>query len=128
MDLHSDDRYLTRDLPRIKEQGLWYPILVYPVKPNWWSENYENWRNKDNPHIFEPVVIGNLIFAIKIGNNRYQCAKHLGYDSMDAIFLTTAIECVKLAKWFVQCEPLNNVDAVPYMDLLDYTDVLKDWK
>lgn len=120
MDIHADDRYLTRDLPRIKEHGLWYPILVYRIDPNWWHGPYSKWRPK---HLFHPDPVVNedgYIWGVKMGSNRYQCATHMNYDSIDAIMCEDADECVKIGRWFAQCDPLHNPNAPPYMGLFDY--------
>lgn len=66
----------------------------------------------------------NRFWAIKVGTNRYQCAVHLGYDAVDAIICEDANECVKLGKWFAQCDPLNNIHSIPYMGLFDYEHLL----
>jgi len=55
-----------------------------------------------------------------MGSNRYQSAVHLGYDAIDIILCNDANECVKLGKWFAQCNPLNNINSLPYMELYDY--------
>jgi len=106
MDLHADNRFLTRDLPSIRDNGMWYPVLAYWVTEEWWRGPYENWRPKMNP-VAMPTIIDGMILALKIGNNRYQCANHLGYTSIDGMIMSDANECVKLGRWFDQCDPLH---------------------
>ena len=120
MDLHKDERWLTRDLPRIERDGLWYPIMLYRVTEEWWNGGFKNWRPKSS-HYVDPIVNEDgLVWAIKMGSNRYQCAKHLGYESIDAIMFDHSDDCVKLAAWHRDCDPLNNVNAQPYQGLFQY--------
>jgi len=121
MDIHRDDRYLTRDLPRIQQQGLWYPLLVYYIDPNWWNNVFVKHRSAQC-RWDEPTVVDDKIWAVKMGSNRYQCAKHLGYDAVDVIICEDANCCVKLGKWFAQCDPLNT--SMPYKGLFDYGHLL----
>ena len=123
MDLHSDERWCTRDLPRIVEYGLWYPLALYKVTPAWWHGSFAKWRPKNNRYI-EPVVNEDgLIWAIKMGSNRYQCAVHLGYNTIDAIMFDNPNDCIKLTVWFRECDPLNNKDA-PYTGAYEYKNVI----
>jgi len=126
MDVHGDDRYLTRDLPRIQSQGLWYPILVYTVTESWWYNKYLQWRPKSLKPVEPKIDKDGNILAIKMGSNRYQCARALGYESMDTIVCENSDECVKLGKWYAQCDPLNNINAVEYQGLFDYTDYIRE--
>lgn len=120
MDLHRDNRYLTRDLPRIKKDGLWYPLLVYRADPDWWNNTWVNHRSVQCTYIDPRIANDGFIWAIKMGSNRYQTAMHLGYNAIDIILCDDANECVKLGKWFAQCNPLNNINSLPYMGLYDY--------
>lgn len=124
MDIHSDNRYLTRDLPRIKSQGLWYPLLVYKVNPNWWNNIFV--KHRPAKCLWQDPVVNSdgYIWAVKMGSNRYQCARDLNYDAVDVIICNDANECVKIGKWFAQCDPLNNTNSLPYMDLFDYEHLL----
>lgn len=125
MDMHNDERWQTRDLPRIERDGLWYPILLYRVHPNWWQNYYTKWRSKDC-HYIDPIVNKDgYIWAIKIGCNRYQCALHLGYETIDAIMFDNSDECIKLGIWLRECDPLNNKAAPPYTGAYGYDDVLQ---
>ena len=124
MDLHLDDRYLTRDLPRIQQDGLWYPLLVYHADFIWWNTVWKKHRSAQCRYV-DPVVNNDgTVWAVKMGSNRYQTAVHLGYDAVDVIVCKDADECVKIGKWFAQCDPLNNKNSLPYMDLYDYEHLL----
>lgn len=120
MDLHNDERWLTRDLPRIERNGLWYPIMLYKVTPDWWNTKFVSWRPKGCYYIDPIVNEDEMIWAIKMGSNRYQCAQHLGYESIDAIMFDHSDDCVKLAVWHRDCDPLNNTNAQPYQGLFQY--------
>ena len=124
MDLHLDNRYLTRDLPRIKNDGLWYPLLVYCADPNWWNKIWVKHRSVQCRYVAPCITEDGSIWAIKMGSNRYQSAVQLGYDVIDIILCKDANECVKLGKWFAQCDPLNNTSSLPYMGLYDYGHLL----
>lgn len=120
MDVHGDDRYLTRDLPRIRSQGLWYPLLVYSVTEHWWHNKYLSWRPKSLKPVIPTVDRDGKILAVKMGSNRYQCARDLGYEAVDIIVCNSSDECVKLGKWYAQCDPLNNINPIEYQGLFDY--------
>lgn len=124
MDLHNDDRYLTRDLPSIQKHGLWYPILVYRADPRWWNEKWVRHRSAQCRYVDPCINDDGFIWAIKMGSNRYQSALYLGYDAMSVIMCNDANECVKIGKWFAQCDPLNNTNSLPYMGLYDYEHLL----
>jgi hypothetical protein len=40
------------------------------------------------------------------------------------IICKDANECVKIGKWFAQCDPLNNKNSLPYLGLYDYEHLL----
>lgn len=124
MDLHLDNRYLTRDLPNIKRNGLWYPLLVYRADPIWWNNTWVKHRSAQCRYVDPIVNSDGTIWAVKMGSNRYQTAVHLGYNAVDVIVCDNADECVKIGKWFAQCNPLNNNSTLPYMGLYDYEHLL----
>ena len=124
MDLHLDDRYLHRDLPRIQQHGLWYPLLVYRADPVWWNTVWVKHRSAQCRYTTPVINSDNTIWAVKMGSNRYQTAVHLGYDAVDVITCKDADECVKIGKWFAQCDPLNNPSSLPYLGLYDYEHLL----
>lgn len=120
MDLHSDNRWQIRDLPSVITNGLWYPIALYKVTPEWWNGPFTKWRPKVNNYIDPVVNEDGLIWAVKMGSNRYQCAVHLGYDTIDAIMFDHPDDCVKLTVWFRECDPLNNKNAPAYTGAYGY--------
>lgn len=122
MDTHSDLRWKTRDLPNISLNGLWYPILIYKVTPDWWNQKYLKWRPKTYYDIKPIVNNDGMIWAIKMGSNRYFCAKHLCYKFIDGIMFDNSDDCVKLGVWFRECDPLNNQDHIPYQGTFSYHD------
>lgn len=122
-DPHADCRYLTRDLPRIQQSGLWYPLLLYQADPTWWYSTKQGQAPTLLP--WQPVINSDgCIWAVKMGSNRYQCAVFLGYDAIDCIMCSDANQAVKLGRWYAQCDPLNNPNALPYQDLFDYEHLL----
>jgi len=125
MDVHADGRYLTRDLPRIQQLGLWYPLLIYKADPVWWREIYQPRQGKTVLPATPTVNDDGCIWAVKMGSNRYQCALALEYDAVDAIMCEDANQAVRLGRWYAQCDPLNNPNALPYMGLFDYTHLLR---
>mgnify|MGYP002636391845 CR=1 FL=1 len=121
MDGHDDGRWEWRDLPRIREQGLWYPILLYKVTPEWWHTKYIKWRPKIQTPYEDPIVNEDgMIWAVKMGSNRYLCARYLGYQFIDCIMFEDSNDCVKLGVWLRECDPLNNKDAEPYQGKFSY--------
>lgn len=120
MDLHLDDRWKTRDLPSIIQHGLWYPIMLYKVTPEWWNGPFTKWRPKSSRYVDPIVNEDGMVWAVKMGSNRYQCAVHLGYNTIDAIMFNHSDDCVKLAVWFRECDPLNNKNALPYTGAYGY--------
>ena len=120
MDLHSDERWKTRDLTSIRDNGMYYPIMLYKVTLDWWNNTFAGWRPKMQEYVDPRVNDDSMIWAIKMGSNRYQCAVYLGYDSIDSIMFDNPNDCVKLAVWFRECDPLNNKDAPPYTGAFGY--------
>lgn len=120
MCLHDDGRYLTRDVPRIASQGLWYPILLYKVSSSWWSEHFAPYPN-GGCNLLPPVIDEDgMIWAVKMGSNRWEAARHLGYDTIDAIMFDHSDDCVKLGVWHRECDPLHNTDCHPYTGAWSY--------
>ena len=123
MDMHADDRWKTRDLPSIQANGLWYPIIIFRVIPTWWVKSYMRWRPKSNKYIDPIINEDGMIWAVKMGSNRYQCAIHLGYEIIDAIIFDDQKDCLRLGAWFRDCDPLNNKNASPYTGAFGYKNV-----
>ena len=120
MDLHSDERWQTRDLPSIQTNGLWYPLMLYKITPEWWNGAFTKWRNKHNRYADPIINEDGMIWAIKVGSNRYQCAVYLGYKTIDAIMFDNSDDCAKLGIWFRDCDPLNNSNAPAYTGAFGY--------
>lgn len=120
MDLHNDERWMTRDLPRIRSQGLHYPLLVYPVTVDYWYNRYTKLHSGQLRHAEPRINPDGMIHAVKVGSNRYQCACYLGYETIDAIMFDNQIDCIKLGIWLRDCDPLNNKNAPPYQGLFSY--------
>lgn len=119
MSLHSDERWKTRDLPRIEKDGLWYPIALYKVTLDWWNTKFVKWRPLSCRYVDPIVNEDGFIWAIKVGSNRYQCAEYLGYSAIDAIMFSHSDDCAKFAIWIQETDPLNT--AAPYQGLWSYT-------
>lgn len=120
MCLHEDRRYLTRDVPRIERDGLWYPILLYKVTPQWWTEKFAPWPYS-GCNLLPPVINQDgMIWAVKMGSNRWEAAVHLGYETIDAIMFDHSDDCVKLGVWFRDCDPLHNANCPPYTGAWEY--------
>lgn len=122
MDTHGDHRWKTRDLPSISLNGLWYPILLYKVTPEWWYQKYLKWRPKTYYDITPKVNQDGMIWAIKMGSNRYFCAKHLCYKAIDGIMFDNSDDCVKMGAWFRECDPLNKENHIVYQGKFSYHD------
>lgn len=119
MDLHKDERWRWRDLPSIESDGLWYPLMLYKITPEWWHGPFSKWRPLGNYYIDPVINDDGMIWAVKMGSNRWQVAKHLGYDTIDAMMFDHSDDCVKMARWHKQCDPLHNPDR-PYTGAWSY--------
>jgi hypothetical protein len=124
MDPHADNRHLIRDVPSIEAHGLWYPILIYCVDLHWWNTKYQIWRPKTLLSQDPVINSDGSIWAVKMGSNRLRAAAELGYDSIEGIMCKNSDECVKLGRWYAQCDPLNKTDTPEYLGIFDYTDQL----
>lgn len=120
MDIHRDGRWEWRDLPRIQADGLWYPIACYWITEDLWYRSFYNVMHK-NVDIRDPKILDNgLILAVKMGNNKFLCAEHMGYTHIDAIIFDNSNDAVKHAVWWRECDPLNNPDAPDYAGTFSY--------
>jgi len=111
MSYHLDDRWRTRDLPRFKNDGLWYPLLYYKVTLDWWTKKFASWfgANPGWPYINPPRVNSDgFIWALKLGCNRYRVLKYLGYTSTDCICFDNSDDLVKLGFYLRDEDPLHN--------------------
>lgn len=111
MGWHADNRWYWRDLPRIMDDGLWYPILYYKCTLDWWNTSYRS-RKGDQPmwpHINPPVVNDDgYIWGVYMGTNRLQCLKFMSYDTADAIECKNQAQLVELGLWLRDKDPLHN--------------------
>lgn len=120
MGINRDGRWKTRDLPKVIESGLWYPIMIYKVTLDWWDNGYAVWRSKFNWYPTPVVNSDGFIWAVKMGTNRWMCANHLGYRSIDCMMFSHPDDCVKMSVWHRECDPLHNPDAEPYSGKWQY--------
>ena len=103
--------WIRRDLPKIIDNGLWYPLLYYKVSPEWWNTKFASWKSghteswdKINP----PVVCEDgLIWALKMGTNRLQALKFMGFDTVDAVCFSNSNELVKVGLMLRDKDPYN---------------------
>lgn len=112
MSYHPDERWRTRDLPRMHKDGMWYPLLYYKVTFEWWDKKFRNWFGGTPawPYINPPTVNNDgYIWALKIGCNRYLCLKHMGYTSADCIIFSDVNELIQTAIYYREQDPLHNV-------------------
>ena len=110
MSHHLDNRWYWRDLPKVIDEGMWYPILYYKVTPEWWNGGFKSWfgANKAWPHINPPVINEDgMIWALKTGSNRLRCLKFMGYTSADAILFDDVNELIKLGVSLREEDPLH---------------------
>ena len=96
---HDDLRWFWRDLPRIIDQGLWYPVLYFKLTPEYWNTNF--WSRKGNmpmwEHINPPVVNEDgLIWGLYMVTNRLTCLNFMSYNTVDAIECKDQSDLIKL--------------------------------
>lgn len=118
--VHADYKHRSHILPSIVEMGLQYPLCCVKLTPEEWYKRIHRPLNKISlSRLTPPKVINGVIWAIKMGCNRYQAARELGYVSIDCIFFDTVDDAVKMARWHQQCDPLNHPSLI-YRGLYDY--------
>jgi len=107
----DDNRWYWRDMPRIIDNGLWYPLLYYKVTPDWWHTKFASWKSEQEESwekINPPTVCEDgMIWALKMGTNRLQALKFMGYTSVDAICFPNSNELIKIGLWLRDEDPLN---------------------
>ena len=117
MGWHADNRWYWRDLPRIMDNGLWYPVLYYKCTLDWWNTSYFK-RKGSQPmwkHINPPIVNEDgMIWGVYMGTNRLQCLKFMGYNSVDCIDCKGQAELIELGVYLRDKDPLhgNTTNAV----------------
>lgn len=110
MSARKDNRWYWRDLPKMMDDGMWYPLLYYKVTPEWWNTKFKSWFGKSEswPGINPPVVNEDgMIWALKTGSNRLKCLKFMGYTSTDAILFDDVNTLLKLGEQLREKDPLH---------------------
>ena len=109
----NDNRWAWRDLPKIIDNGLWYPLLYYKVSPEWWNTKFASWKSAQTESwekINPPTVCEDgLIWALKMGTNRLQALKFMGFTSVDAVCFPNSDELVKVGLYLREKDPYNDV-------------------
>ena len=106
----DDNRWAWRDLPKIIDNGLWYPLLYYKVTPDWWNTKFASWKMyKDMWEKINPPTIceDGMIWALKMGTNRLQALKFMGYSSVDAVCFKDSNELIKVGQYLRDQDPYN---------------------
>lgn len=107
----SDNRWYWRDMPTIIDNGLWYPLLYYKVTPEWWHGGFAGVKQYTAmwEHIKSPVVNEDgLIWALKMGTNRLQALKFMGFTSVDAVCFANANDLINAGVHFRDEDPLHH--------------------
>jgi hypothetical protein len=110
MSARKDNRWYWRDLPKMMDDGMWYPLLYYKVTPEWWNTKFKGWFGSSEswPGINPPVVCEDgMIWALKTGSNRLKCLKFMGYTSADAILFDDVNTLLKLGEQLREKDPLH---------------------
>lgn len=108
---HTDGRWEWRDLPRIQQDGMWYPVLYDRVTPEWWDKTFTGcFSYKDDWDIINPPNIweDGYIYLVRIGNNRIKVAEYLRYDHIDGIFFPVLKDLIKYHQFIKNTDPYNN--------------------
>ena len=106
----DDNRWAWRDLPKIIDNGLWYPLLYYKVTPEWWNTKFASWKMyKDMWEKINPPTVceDGMIWALKMGTNRLQALKFMGYSSVDAVCFKDSNELIKVGQYLRDQDPYN---------------------
>lgn len=121
--VHDNYRHRQKTTPGIVQQGLWYPVCCIRVSLEYWEKyilgNYSEAYRKN----LLPAVVNsqdNCVWVIKVGCNRYFSARELGYSAIDCVFFDNASDAVRMARWYQQCDPVNNPSCEPYSGKFDY--------
>lgn len=88
--VHSDERWRWRDLPRIGQEGMHNPIVVWETDPKAYARHM-----RFHPTHEEPRTVQGKVMAVKFGNNRVQVARHLGYERITAMVFRDFHSAVK---------------------------------
>jgi hypothetical protein len=120
--VHGDNRHKTKILPTLLTQGLFYPLLCIKFTPGQWQQRVVQGTNKTSAsRLPKPRINADgLVWVVKMGCNRYQAALEQNYTQIDCIFFNHTDDCVKMARWFEQCDPLHNTNCEPYSGKFNY--------
>ena len=120
--VHGDGRHQTKVIPTLKTQGLYYPLSCIKFTQSEWINRVVHGTNKISAsRLPEPTFNSDgLIWVVKMGCNRYQAALELGYTSIDCIFFNNTDDCVKIDRWYTQCDPLHHINCEPYTGKFNY--------
>jgi len=113
--LHPNERFKWKVLPTMRDQGMYYPLAVCKITEDLFAKQF--WGSpKQDPTVNED----GLVWAIKMGSNRYDAAMHLGYTSIDVIVHPNLNDCVTWDRYFQYINPLFNKDPEPYRGKFSY--------
>jgi hypothetical protein len=121
--VHENFRHRQKTTPSITSQGLWYPVCCVKITRDYWERfvvgNYTDVYKK---HLLPAVVNqeDNQVWMIKVGCNRFFSARELGYSAIDCVFFSDPSDAVRMARWYQQCDPVNNQNCQPYSGKFDY--------
>lgn len=122
-DVHIDDRYKWKTLPTMRERGMDYPLLTWIVDRDFYENKFlrsaADWMIPKLPPPAYVTVAPDKVVLIKGGNNRYQAAKEIGYDSIDCFIFDYQLDAIKWARYLDHCDPLSNPDK-PFLGLIEY--------
>jgi hypothetical protein len=111
MSWHDDNRWYWRDLPRIMDYGLWYPVLYFKITTEFWNTSFKK-RKGDQPmwpYINPPKVNDDdMIWGVYMGTNRLTCLRFMSYTSVDAIECKDQASLIKLGIYLRDEDPLHN--------------------
>ena len=110
MSWHADNRWYWRDMPRIIDDGLWYPILYYKCTPKWWNTSYQKRKGSHEmwEHINPPVINEDgMIWGVYMGTNRLQCLRFMSYTSVDCIDCKNQGALIELGLYLRDKDPLH---------------------
>jgi hypothetical protein len=121
MDLHRDQRFKIKVVPTMQTQGLHYPLSCVKFTPAQWDRQMRN-HNEAHRLYQRPGIVNDdgVVWAVKMGCNRFEAAEYLGYTSIDVIFFQHTDTAVQWARWFEQCDPVNKPGCEEFSAKWDY--------
>lgn len=119
-DVHADTRYKWKTLPSMQLSGMQYPLVCFEVTEDfYWNKFYKTTNIDMRSRLPPPSIVHGNVILIKGGNNRYQSARQLGYDSIDCLIFQDQLDAIKWTRYLDQCDPYNN-PSLPYLGLIEY--------